>query len=525
MSGSLGVELFGVNVHVTLVVHDELDGLVHGLGVLHGLDALGVPLQTLLKLLAHNLTKAASGVLGEVVDTRRDGALVGEVARDAALDLGTGAADEGALVQETVLGGGALGLESAEEGLLGTENLEGGGGVLGEVRERAGVRDEAGGNGGAEDDLEVRSDLAHLLVERLGEDAAEVGHLGDVVGEILDHAEIHVADVLTHGDLGGLDDGLGLVLVLVEDVGEVIDRVVGQGLLVADSDDALGVGAVVGNDADELGEVPAVPLANAHGARVDTLVESIESGNALDDVVVVLVDGELDLGAGVGVTETELGAVDVTVLEALEELAGVGADAAKEGSDDLGGIGRLARDTGEGCADLTSEPLVDNTEDDLGLLSAGLGEVELERVLEVVGHDTLGDEVDGLKTVGGGAVRVGSVSLCGMAKSAIPQWFLPSSKNIIIPTSPPYHHHNLQPPPYTNPKHQSQNIGHLLPRVETAELHHLAKLVEILHGILDLGELQADSVSLVDDLEEGEADRALEQKIVDVGHLNCCCCR
>ncbi len=265
--------------------------------------------------------------------------------------------------------------------------------------------DEASRDGGAQDDLQVGSDVAHLLVERPGENAPVVGHLGHVGGEVLDHDEVHVADVLSHGDLGGLDDGLGLVLVLVENIGNVVDALVRQGPLVAHSQNQLGVQAIVGHDPDELGEMPAVPLPHAHGALVDALVKRVEGRNALDDVVVVLVDAELDLGAGVGVAETKLGAVDVALLQSLEQLVGVETNAAQERGNDLGGIGGLALDAGEGGADLAGYPLVDDAQHDLALLSARLRQVEFEGVLEVLGHDALGNEIDGLQTVGGRAER------------------------------------------------------------------------------------------------------------------------
>jgi hypothetical protein len=50
-------------------------------------------------------------------------------------------------------------------------------------------------------------------------------------------------------------------------------------------------------------------------------------------------------------------------------------------------------------------------------------------------------------------------------------------------------------------------------------LDHLAKLVERLHRLLDLGQFQANGVSLVHHLEDGKADGALEEQVIDHHHL------
>lgn len=67
----------------------------------------------------------------------------------------------------------------------------------------------------------------------------------------------------------------------------------------------------------------AVPFAKAHEEAVDTLVLEIDSGNSLDDVVVIAGDVELDLGTGVGVSQTQGGLAEVTRLKTLEELLSV----------------------------------------------------------------------------------------------------------------------------------------------------------------------------------------------------------
>jgi hypothetical protein len=56
------------------------------------------------------------------------------------------------------------------------------------------------------------------------------------------------------------------------------------------------------------------------------------------------------------------------------------------------------------------------------------------------------------------------------------------------------------------------------PRGKVDQLHHLAKLGEVLAGLDDLGQLEADGILLVHDLEQGVAQGRLVEKIVDLGH-------
>ncbi len=308
------------------------------------------------------------------------------------------------MVDQTVLGGVALGLEGTEEGLLSTENLQGGGGVFGQVGERTSVGDEAGSNGRANEGLQVGSDLVHLGLQVAAGGLAVVGLLDNGRGELLDDVEIGGENVKAHGDLGGVNDGLGLFAVFLEICGKVVALIVGQSLLVANGDDELGIRQVVRDNLDQLGKVPAVPFADTHEELVHALVLEVERGTGLDDVVVVLGDAELDLGTRVGVTHTETGLFDIASLEVAQELVGVQADAANNVRDNLRGIGGLALQTREFALDGTSQVLLGDTEGDLALLAA-LGEVELEDRLEVLGADTLGDEVDVLEGFDMTAVR------------------------------------------------------------------------------------------------------------------------
>jgi hypothetical protein len=122
-------------------------------------------------------------------------------------------------------------------------------------------------------------------------------------------------------------------------------------------------------------------------------------------VVVVLVDVELDLATRVGVTKTELGAGNISLLQALQQLLGVRSDATEEVGGNVAGVGSLSVNTGEGSLDGTTQVLVLNSEGDRRL-AGGLGQVELEVGSQVLVQNTLGDIVDVLQRVGGISVLV-----------------------------------------------------------------------------------------------------------------------
>ena len=123
-------------------------------------------------------------------------------------------------------------------------------------------------------------------------------------------------------------------------------------------------------------------------------------------VVIVLVNVELDLATRVGVAKTELRALHVALLETLEQLGGVKADATQKIGGDVGRVAGLALDAGELGLDRTSQVLVGKADDQLALL--GNGEVQLEGGLEVVGHNAFANQVDVLEGVGGVSARGGS---------------------------------------------------------------------------------------------------------------------
>ena len=209
------------------------------------------------------------------------------------------------VVDKSVLGSVALGLERAEEGLLGTEDLNGRGGVLGQVGEGSSVADEASSDRVADEGGEVGRDETHLLAEVKLEALAVGEEVDDAGGKVGNVEVVDGGDVGSHRGACGVEDIARERVVVLEDLGKAVERLLRKRRLVADELDHARVLVVVGDEADEFGEVPAVPLAHAHRERVDVLVELVEECDRLDDHVVRAVHVELHLGARVGVSKSD----------------------------------------------------------------------------------------------------------------------------------------------------------------------------------------------------------------------------
>eukprot|EP00760_Papus_ankaliazontas_P022858 PhM_4_TR1904/c0_g1_i1/m.84730 len=376
------------------------DGLGHDLLVAAGLRlALLEERQALLDLLVQLLAEDFRGLVHEAVDAGGEGALVGEVARDAALVGLRGARDERAVEDEAVLGGVALLLEGTEEGLLGAKNLDRRGGGLGEVREGTGVADQTGGDALAEDVRQVGGDELELVAEVLLQTDAVLGKVNDLLGVRRDVDHVDLADLGTHRRRGLLHDH-GSLLLVVEDLGNGGGVVLGVlGLAVADDEGDLGVEKGLRDLLGELGEVPAVPLLDAHAELVDALVHVVEESDRLDDHVVGTMDVELDLVAAVGVRQTTVGALEVAGLVVGQELGGVETDAA----DHLDDVLVAHNGDVEGLVDGGADGVGGNAELEGLTLLLGLGEDLLEEGREVLGDHTFGDAVAVLERLLSGA--------------------------------------------------------------------------------------------------------------------------
>ena len=82
----------------------------------------------------------------KAVQSGRDRALVGQVARHPSLILALGLADEGGMVNQAVFRGVSSGLERAEERLLRAENLHCGRREFGQICQASRVRNQTRSN-------------------------------------------------------------------------------------------------------------------------------------------------------------------------------------------------------------------------------------------------------------------------------------------------------------------------------------------------------------------------------------------
>mgnify|MGYP006940253890 CR=1 FL=1 len=151
--------------------------------------------------------------LSEGVNTGCDCALVGQVTRYTTLVLLACASDKGRVEDETILGGLPTGLQGSEKGFLGTQDLDGRSGVLGQVCQGARVRDQLRANHLTNKGGQVRGNCIHSCFQILLKLLTELDLFNNSLSEFLDLDDISLRHVLSHGDLGSIDDLLSLILI------------------------------------------------------------------------------------------------------------------------------------------------------------------------------------------------------------------------------------------------------------------------------------------------------------------------
>ena len=163
-----------------------------------------------------------------------------------------------------------------KKSFLGSEDLHSAGGVLGEVHETAGVRDEPGSNQLPHQNGQVRSNGDHAIFEVLVQLSPVLLNFDHLDAEVLDVEYILTGDLRTHRNLSCL---FNLLLhFLGKDVAEV---------------DMLGIipgahhlnrphkGQVVGYNFAELREMPSIPLPAPHDVVVQLFVKIIKKIHSL----------------------------------------------------------------------------------------------------------------------------------------------------------------------------------------------------------------------------------------------------
>lgn len=94
-------------------------------------------------------------------------------------------------------------------------------------------------------------------------------------------------------------------------------------------------------------------------------------------VVIVLVNIELDLATGVGVSQTQLCARNISILKTFQELLSVSSDTTKQIGSNVARVGGLGINARESGLDGTTEVLVLYSKGNWRL-AGGLGQVQLE---------------------------------------------------------------------------------------------------------------------------------------------------
>mmetsp|Transcript_22450 Transcript_22450/g.27657 ORF Transcript_22450/g.27657 Transcript_22450/m.27657 type:complete len:445 (-) Transcript_22450:59-1393(-) len=343
--------------------------------VLTGLDDLATVLEESEAVLNIRFVSGAHGAVNALLEgvvAHAQSAFVSKGSRNFTLHLvGLRRADDACIIDQAVLGRIFLCLKSSEESLLSAEHLDGGSRLLGQVDERAGVRNELGAHELTDELGKVGSDGGHAVLQVLSQVSAVLRDRDDLAGESLKVTFIVIGNLSTHGNLSSLTHLIGDILrydFLQGLLSEVLD--VGAH---ANELDGLSIDYVVGDNLGQLGEVPRVPLLQAHGIVVQLLVEVLQERDSLDDHGVDLVGGESQFIPGDRVSKTELHLLHLRALDAVNKALHLEANAAHQL------VSLLARLAGN------AELLLD------GLAELVVGDEEL--VLNLFLHDVLGEEL------------------------------------------------------------------------------------------------------------------------------------
>lgn len=239
----------------------------------------------------------------------------------------------------------------------------------------------------------VRRDDAHLRDQVAVQRLAVLRKADDPLGE-RDHV-LHVGfgDFLTHTVLGGVNDALGDTLIILHKGSNVMQVLIGQALLVLHEQSKLSVALVVRHDLDKFGEMPRVPFPDTHRECVDSLVQLVEDSDSLNNVVVITLDGELDLSARVSMTKTKLGSVHVTLAKLLQQLRGMQSESTKHVLNNFAGVSGLTFNERERRFDTSSESFISKTQNNLVLL-VRLRKIQLEKRNESFRRNTFRNIVD-----------------------------------------------------------------------------------------------------------------------------------
>eukprot|EP00341_Mesodinium_pulex_P012853 CAMPEP_0116924700 /NCGR_PEP_ID=MMETSP0467-20121206/23674_1 /TAXON_ID=283647 /ORGANISM="Mesodinium pulex, Strain SPMC105" /LENGTH=348 /DNA_ID=CAMNT_0004603593 /DNA_START=384 /DNA_END=1427 /DNA_ORIENTATION=+ len=177
--------------------------------------------------------------------------------------------------------------------------------------------DELGADQLADQDGEVGGEHHHAVLQLGGEVLALVEHVVDAAAQLLHLLHVLLTHVHAHADVRGFLHLLQqlfaaqnlqqLLLVCVEFVHD--------GEPGFDFQDHFHQNLNVGHDFDDLGEVPAEPLFEAHGLVVHFPVDFLEQVDGLDDHGVHLVAGELEFEAGGSVGQAERHGAHVALRE------------------------------------------------------------------------------------------------------------------------------------------------------------------------------------------------------------------
>jgi hypothetical protein len=177
------------------------------------------------------------------------------------------------------------------------------------------MSDQLGTNNFTDKGLQIWGYGIHTVFQVVRKRLSELNKLDDSFCPLVYLKLVSLIHVHSHRDLGSFDDLLSLFLVKSNSLDLVLHFVSDFFSVGAEEEHELGVNGVVVDNFCHFGEVPCEPLLESHAEGVNVFVHLLDEGDGLDDGLVLSVDILGASGAGIAVTKTELGSLNVTLID------------------------------------------------------------------------------------------------------------------------------------------------------------------------------------------------------------------
>jgi len=178
--------------------------------------------------------------------------------------------------------------------------------------------------------LKVGGNGLHALSQILSQRLSESDQFSDALSPLFDLNGIVVVHVHTHGNLVGIDKLLSLFFIKHDGSNFFLVFIGAVVSLSFEKVDQTGIDTVIVDDFGHLGEMPREPFLQPHRKGVDILVHLLDEGDRLRNWLIVSVHVFGADKARVRVSQTQLGLLNIILINLLDHLCEVHANSAQQ---------------------------------------------------------------------------------------------------------------------------------------------------------------------------------------------------